>query len=318
MIPSSAQFQYGAVLHRSSDGVWRGHADNVPPPGHHPGLVGAQPRIELAAGELRLERTAADRASSPPLRPVPRPPVQSASLTVGPLADVLRDGDRPVVWRAPTADLAVTLVRDRDPIAGFGAVTGRFAPEIGSVEDPRVFEERLYYVKRLLADRETTFVWLHVADPGLDDLVERLPDIATGGRLAVAIAGGDAGARRRLNQRITDPRRRRPKVSSAAFFDVDSRFDSEAQWRAYVCSLPSRRPDDVFVRFTIDGIDLDLREGDYREHLPWQLHVRTVHRQGVPGELSQVAIVQASLGLTREAIVDVTARIASRRITLRP
>jgi hypothetical protein len=238
-IHSSGQFHYSATVHRSPDGVWRGHADTASTPRVHPGLAGDEPHVELSDGMLRLHRTDGDPSESALPSRDPAAAIRQVSLPVGRLDTVLEDGDRLLVSRGPTADVALIVVREA------------------------------------------------------------------------------AAARRRVNHRIND-RRRRPKASSMAFIDVDDRFVSEDQWRAYIQSLPSTRPDDVYIRFTIEGVHMDLREREYRQHPPWQLYVHKVYRQGVPGETSHVAIVRASLGMSREASIEATEQIASRHVMLHP
>jgi hypothetical protein len=158
-------------------------------------------------------------------------------------------------------------------------------------------------------------VWLDAGDPQCDRLVDSIPDMAPGGRMLVLIAGGDAGARRRVHGLVGSPRRR-AKARSGEFVDVGDRFRTEAEWRAYIDRLPRARPDDVYVRFTIDGVPIDVRERQYADQPPWQLYVHNVYRQGVPGTLSGVAIVAASLGMTQAAIVETADQISEGRIGL--
>jgi hypothetical protein len=243
--------------------------------------------------------------------------VRGVSVRVGRLETVLDDGDRLLLNRGPTGDLALRVVRQGTRIAGFGAVTGHFTPTVHAAEDPRVLEEHLYHLHHMLADPAVCVVWLDVADPLCDRLVDSIPDMAPGGRLLVLIAGGDAEARRRVNHRVGSPGRR-AKASSGRFVDVGDGFRTEAEWRGYIDGLPRARPDDVYIRFTIDGVAIDLRERHYEEHPPWQLYVHNVYRQGVPGTLSGVGIVAASLGMTQAAIVETADQICEGRVGLLP
>jgi hypothetical protein len=315
-ISPSAWLDYAVVVHRSADGVWLGHADARRTVGHA-GLAGNEPRLELSDGLLRLHRT--DVALAGGTGPVgsPRPAVRGVSFRVGRLETLLDEGDRLLVRRGPTGDLGLWVVRQGTRIAGFGAVTGHFTPTVHATEDPRVFEEHLYHLHKMLADPAVCVVWLDVDDPQCDRLVESIPDLAPGGRMLVLIAGGDAEARRRVNHRVGSSGRK-AKASSGRFVDIDARFRTEAEWRAYIEGLPRARPDDVYIRFTIDDVRVDVRERHYAEQPPWQLYVHSVYRQGVPGDLSHVGIVQASLGMTQAAIVETTDQIADGRIGVLP
>jgi len=313
-IPASAWLDYSAVVHRSADGAWRGHAEKRRTIGHA-GLVGNEPRLEVSDGVLRLQRTdAAPAARTGPVGPS-RPPVSGVSFRVGRLETVLDDGDRLLVRRGATADLGLWVIRQDRRVAGFGAVTGHFTPTVHAAEDPRVFEEPLYHLHHMLTDPAVCVVWLDVADPQCDHLVDSIPDMAPGGRMLVLMAGGDADARRRVHGRVGSTRRGL-KASSAQFVNVGDGFRTEAEWRGYIDGLPKARPDDVYIRFTIDGVAVDVRERQYAERPPWQLYVHNVYRQGVPGELSGVAIVGASIGMTQAAVVETTDQIAAGGMAL--
>lgn len=57
-----------------------------------------------------------------------------------------------------------------------------------------------------------------------------------------------------------------------------------------------------------------LLEGQYQEQPPWQMYTHKVYRWGIPGERSHLAIVHASLGLSRATVTEAVDLIASRRI----
>ena len=52
----------------------------------------------------------------------------------------------------------------------------------------------------------------------------------------------------------------------------------------------------VFVRFTLNGVATELRDGEYAVRPTWQWYVPKVLRMGTPGEWSHVGIVHESLG----------------------
>jgi hypothetical protein len=84
-------------------------------------LVGYEPRIEITAHELALLATRAEHAS-----------VAGASLAVDPgLLELLRPGDQLSMLRTNSADLAVSVVRERRLVLAFGAVS--FVPLGGGI-----------------------------------------------------------------------------------------------------------------------------------------------------------------------------------------
>jgi hypothetical protein len=150
-------------------------------------------------------------------------PVARVAVPVGPLAAVLRDGDRLIISRGACGETAVLLVRDEERLAGFGSVVGTFTPGVRSDDDPRAHEAA----------------------------------------------------------------------------------------RAFIDGLPSSRPDDLWIRFSVSGATAMLREREYQELPPWQLYVHDVSCYGEPGRPSHVGIVHASLGMSREAVIDTSNRVAS-------
>ena len=138
------------------------------------------------------------------------------------------------------------------------------------------------------------------------------PDVKT---LVVAIAGGTSEERRQLNNRIA--MERRPRGPSTFYVDIEGRFKREREWRDHLRSLPSSRPADLFVRFTMDGVATELQQGAYQACSPSQLYVEKVFRYyGIPGEWSHVGIVHESVGRTRIEVVETVQAIASRRIAI--
>ena len=314
-LPLSGQFTYSLAFHRSPDGIWRGRAAKVEG-ASHPGLVGDRPRVELSKGVLRLVRTESVLSWVKPHYRGSGRPASEVAFEVGRLADALEDGDLLLVSRGGTTDLGIILVRHDVLVAGLGAVTGQFAPTINIEEDPRAHEEHLYHLKDALRDARTTVVWLEVGSPDVDGTIERLPHMTPGGRLVLAIAGESPEERRQLNNRAAGTGVIH-KAASTTYVDVESRFRSEAKWRDYIEGLPSARPDDLYIRFTIGDTRIDLRKRQYAECPPWRLYASRVFRYGVPGEWSHVGIAHESLRMTQQGVIDAVELIASRRIGIR-
>ena len=237
-------------------------------------------------------------------------PVARVAVPVGQLAAVLRDGDRLMISRGASGDTAVLLARDEERLAGFGSVVGAFTTGIRSDDDPRVHDARHYGVKHSLADDRTTVVWVDASEVDLERIIARIRHVVpAGGRAVVAVAGGTGSERARLVNQIGESTRR--DFSSTWFPDVPAEISTEADWRAFIDGLPAGRPDDLRVRFSVEGTTAMLREREYRELPPWQLYVHDVSCSGVPGRPSHVRIVHASLGMSRQAVIDTSDRVAS-------
>jgi hypothetical protein len=101
------------------------------------------------------------------------------------------------------------------------------------------------------------------------------------------------------------------------FVDVDERFTSQEQWLAYLRALPKRRPNDLWIRFTFKDASIVLREGEYGFTNPWHLFVRRVFTPGLPGQLSQLAIVRNHPAVSKEMVIESARMIASGLIEIR-
>jgi hypothetical protein len=227
---------------------------------------------------------------------------------------VVQNRDTLTVRRWGTGDFAAALLRDGELVAGIGALRiCHLEPRLRLDEDPRADEVRLYHLPSLLDDPETTLVWLHLSDPHLEQKIAGMSELRTA-RVVVAIAGSDPTERQRLNHRVAQIRM---AVMSAQYEDVDARFANQEDWLEYLRRLPRVRPEDLWIRFTLGGASTVVREGEYAFQYPWHLFVHSVHRPGVPGELSQLAVAREDPALDKDVIVSSTKAIAARDLEIR-
>lgn len=312
-IPLVGQFFYQTTLERIGGKTWGGRALPRVDRSKHPGLAGDAPGVRLADGAIELTCTDRDLSEVADTHWRTTEPARRVSFPVGSALDaVAADGDVLRVYRGATTDLAATIVRDSRLVIALGAIARHeFHEGIVIEEDPRADEMKLYPLRPLLDDPATTLVWLDANDPRVHEELEARLDTPTPGRI-LAIAGLDEEQRRRLNMRLpelTFPSRH----TSTDFVQIGARFSSVEQWVAYIRGLPATRPNDLHIRFTVNGADVIVREGDDAFHAPWHLVVTKVRTWGIPGEGSKLAIARAHDALTREMLIESAALIANRR-----
>jgi hypothetical protein len=307
----------------------------------HPGLCGEQPDIAIESGTIvmrlspppdsragkepdppagwswpaRTLRKAIIGAAAPSVHPQLErfPPASEVGLDVGVMiGTAIEQGDVLNIFRQSTGDWGLTVFRGGELQLAVGAVAaadlrGRAIVE----EDPRAQEELLYRLKDTIAEARTRFVWVDASDPQRPRTLKN-PSGSPPYRLVYAIAGQTREERNRANHALAGgplP----AGYSSCQYVDVDSRFADAEQWLAYVRSLPDERPSDLWIRLRIDDITTELREGEYAHVTPWHLYVERVYRFGMPGELSQLAIVKEMAGARREAVIEATKLVSSGR-----
>lgn len=313
-ISPAGTFSSAIVVSRSRSGAWTGRAAPAEDSTRHPGLAGNRPELELAAGVITLRCTESFLKIVRPHYRMWGRPASLVSFPVGEaLEAVVEDGDRLHLTRGATTDLAVTLFRRDSFVLGLGAIAGRSLAGITMEEDPRALETRLYHLAATIDEPGTTLVWLDAADPNVESTLRALP--ATAGKtLVIAVRGKDAEERQRLNVRASGPSARLGS-SSRWYYEVEPRFETSEQWIAYLRQLPATRPLDLHIRFGLDGERIQLREGGYAFRKPWHLFVHMVHKLGLPGQWSQLAIVREHSAITEQHVVDSTRLLASRNIT---
>ena len=308
-IPLRSQFDYVISVIRDGSGGWRGRAETGDDRRPHPGLAGERPTFRLANGVVTLRQkqdtpTFLNRWFGQSTEETsPR-----ASFRVGTAAEsVLEDGDRLRIRRGGTTDIGLTVFRGERFILGVGAIVGMASgPDIALKEDPRAAETMLQGLAAIIDRPDTTLVWLDRSSTEFDSAVEALKRGPKGHRVVVAFKGVDYQTRRNLSEL-----RFRPETSSCYYEDVDARFANRDEWLAYLRGLPTSRPTDLYVRFTLDGVASTVREGHHASADSWHMCVAKVFTPGIPGEWSQLGIARQHPALTAEILVDSTNAIAS-------
>ncbi|HEY7475309.1 MAG TPA: hypothetical protein VH679_09890 [Vicinamibacterales bacterium] len=306
VIHPSGLFDHTAVLRRDHTGVWRGRAG---PNEQDETLVGDTPQVELAGGTLTLVRT---QFEWPGVFRRDRDPLTArVALPVGPAFEaVLQDEDEIRTLREGTGDLAATLTRNGQLQIALGAVHGLLASAGITVEmDPRARDVDFYGVARMVKRPDVKLFWLDPGDPNLElhlaEINHVSPDVQT---VIVVARGGDRAKLRDLNQRVFSPRR----PHGSWWFEVaPERVRTESDLMAYLEQLPGTRPEDLWLRFTIDGRTHEVREGEYQQQDPWHLFVARVYTPGIPGELSQLGVARVHPALSAETFTSSVRRIAT-------
>jgi hypothetical protein len=302
MVAPSGCFSYTAVIHKEQTGAWRGRAHAAQDLARHPGLAGNQPQLELVDGTLTI--TCTESWSSWRRNPHYArwgAPASEVRLAVGGVSEaVARDGDELIVHRTGTGDCFFQLRAEGELKVGLGAIHGDDAIRIE--EDPRAAETRHYGLAATLEADAPSLVWLDVSDPHHESVIRRI-ECLPAGRWVIAIAGPHAEERRRVNRRVAGFRLP-PDGGSRWYVEVDERFSSKDEWLAYLGSLPRRRPDDLWIRFTARDESITLKEGEYGFMDPWHLFVQRVCAPGTPGQLSQLAIVRNHPSVSKEMVIE--------------
>jgi hypothetical protein len=317
MIHPSGLFDYQIPLRRRGDGAWYGQALRHADERQHPGLVGECPHLVLSAGVVTL--TCSESVTQRLRRAVYRDgyrPTSEVVFEVGPAIErVAEDGALLRVTRAGTGDLGALLLHDHRVALAIGNVDHRLRDLIELEYDPRVDDDRLYWVKYSLMQPETHLVWLdaeHVDVEATREHMRNLPE----GSLQFAVRGEGGEATSRLNSELMEYASQLRRFSSATWTQVAPSFQTRDEWVAYVRALPDRRPDDLHVLFRLGGAEVKLREGEYAFQAPWHLYLQQIRRRGVPGQHTQIGVAREHPGLDKAAIVESTERIASRTIRM--
>jgi hypothetical protein len=317
-IPPSGTFNYTARLRLKAPGRLQGRAEPSNPR-YHPGMLGNRPAIELAGGvvtvrtrESWLSQRLNSHYRSFPLR------TSAFSIRVGAVvASIVEDGDVLGIGRDPCGELSVRIYRNDALLAAFGAVAGTLLKGHATVEeDPRAYETRLYSITGMLEKPGAALAWFHASDPDLGARIADLWRITGKDRIIVAIAGKSEEERLALNHRVASSDHQ-PGGPAHYYYDVGDGFDTPDQWLAYLRTLPTSRPTDLWIRIGIDGESSLVREGEYVLRRPWHLFVQRVYRLGLPGDPSQIAIVREHPVIGRDDVIETTRLLASRDMRLR-
>lgn len=311
-ISSAGLFNHELVIARDASGAWSGEAAPRREGARHPGLVGEQPQVTLSGGVVTLRRRASilDLFNSHCRRGDNL--AGRASFRVGDaLEAVAEDGDLLRVARFGTGDFAATLFRRGHLVIGLGALLATpLGDAISIEEDPRAHEVRFYHLATDIHRPGTIVAWIDSADPNVDAAIQRLAQLP-GNRSIIAIAGTDPVRQMEVHHRVAG--QSLGGHSSREYVAVPSRFSTRAEWYSYLEQLPKSRPTDMYVRFRLGGLEVDVREDRYAFSSPWHLHVAKIYRWGTPGEMSQLAIAQSHPALDGRMVMESARQIVSGR-----
>ena len=308
VIHPSGLFDHVAVLRRDDAGVWRGRADSNQ---QQDTLVGDEPRIKLIDGMLTLVRTEFEWPGA--FRRDRDPLAGRVSFRVGPALEAVLDNEDTIrMLRHGTGDLAVTLARNGQVVMALGAVDRLVAPAGIRVDtDPRASDLDFYGIAHMAGKPDVRLVWLDVDDRDLESRVEEIQRPPQSVKTVIAVARtGDRSRLRDLNDRVFAGR----SHASLWYQVAPERIRSQDDLMTYLRHLPKTRPDDLCLRFTIDGRSSDVREGEYRSHDPWHLFVAKVFTPGMPGELSQLGVAHTDPNLSVDTFTSSVRQIAGSSI----
>jgi hypothetical protein len=310
-IRAEAQFNYTFRLRRGLDAVWRGEAHGAP---DEPHLVGPTPRVSLSDGVLSLTAATSLRRFLARSRGVPMAAV--ASIGVGAaLEAVLEDDDAIRYDRDGMGALGLVVTRGDRLVLAIGAVTPRLGDFGLAVEtDPRADDVRFYYMRSLLDDPKATLVWLDPGSPEYESQLaelDRIPPHVT--MVSIAARADDWTAAHAVNERALGTRRHRWGMN---FERVDTRIRTRDDFVAHLRSLPKRRPDDFFVRFTVEGCSADVREGEGLASGSWLFYVAKVASTESAWTSSQVGVAREHPALTVEALRESVQQFEPMRLRM--
>jgi hypothetical protein len=197
-------------------------------------------------------------------------------------------------------------------VIALGAVDRLVAPAGIRVDtDPRAGDLDFYGIARMVERPDVKLVWLDVDERDLDSRLEGIHRPPLSVKTVIAVArSGDRSRLGDLNERVFAGR-----SHAALWYQVaPDRVRSEADLMTYLDQLPKTRPDDLCLRFTIDGRSSDVREGEYRSHDPWHLFVAKVFTPGTPGELSQLGVAREDPALAVDTFTSSVRAIAGGSI----
>jgi hypothetical protein len=315
MISPAGVFDYECQVDFRAPDMWRGTA--IPPVdrSEHPGLVGVSPEIQIAGGTLTLLQREGwfSVLSCRHYRKWCAPAAAASAAVGGALGRALRQWDTLRVTRDGCGGISAMVRRNGQLIIAIGAVwSWELGPDLAVSMDERLRDQGWRSVQYDLLQQNATLVWIDVDTIDLESAMETLRNV-TASHAVVAIAGSDSARRLDMNHRL-GPFSLRLRTGSFGFVDIDERFAGQADWLDYLRTIPSRNPDDAFLRFTIDGASCEVPQGMYMQHGSWQFYVHNVFKQGVPGTPAHFAVARDLACLDRTELTEST-RLMSAGLT---
>lgn len=313
MIAACGTFDYSVIVERDTDtrDRWLGRAYTLRDSSIHPGMLGSRPLLALEKGHilLRSTETRFSVLTNAHFREWGRP-TASASFEVGHSpAAVIQERDRLCFHRLGTGDLALTILRNESLLLGIGSLVGLpLGRQIEVEDDIRIEEMQLYDLADdfdRIADLESHVIWIELGQGNLRAQLEVMNRIPRSKYSIVAIKG----VLSKEGELIVEPGLYDKLLTydiadSTSYCEVDARFADKQAWINYVKGLPRGGPKDLRLSFAIGSELIELREGEDACIGEYYARVERVYRNGVPGELSCVAIARMSPALTKEIVIE--------------
>jgi hypothetical protein len=283
-------------------------------------MLGSQPLFALEKGHilLRSTETRFSALTNAHFREWGLPSA-SASFEVGHSpAAVIQERDRLSFHRLGTGDMALTIMRNESLVLGIGSLVGLpLGRQIEVEDDIRIKEMQLYDLADRfdwIADLESHVIWIELGQGNLRAQLEAMNRIPRSEYAIVAIKGvtNEEGEltvapglyEKLLNYDIAD---------STSYCEVDARFADKQAWINYVKGLPRGGPKDLRLSFAIGSERKELREGEEAFIGEYYARVERVYRNGIPGELSSLAIARMSPTLTKEIVIESSKLVANAK-----
>jgi hypothetical protein len=237
-------------------------------------------------------------------------PTASALFEVGhgPAA-VIQERDRLSFHRLGTGDMALTIMRDESLVLGIGSLVGLpLGRQIEVEDDIRIKEMQLYDLADRfprVADLESHVIWIELGQGNLQAQLEAMNRIPRSEYSIVAIKGVLSKEEELIVEPgLYDKLLTYDIADSTSYCEVDARFADKQAWINYVKGLPRDGPKDLRLSFAIGSERIELCEAEEAFIGEYYARVERVYRNGIPGELSSLAIARMSPALTKEIVIE--------------
>jgi len=321
MIGPGGTFDYSVVVERDTDTGhrWLGRAYTLRDLSIHPGMLGSQPLFALEKGHILLRSTETRFSALTNAHFREWGLTASASFEVGHSpAAVIQERDRLSFHRLGTGDMALTIMRNESLVLGIGSLVGLpLGRQIKVADDIRIKEMQLYDLADdfdRIADLESHVIWIELGQGNLRAQLEAMSRIPRSEYSIVAIKGILSKEEELIvKPGLYDKLLTYDIADSTSYCEVDARFADKQAWINYVKGLPKGGPKDLRLSFAIGPERLELCEAEEAFIGEYYARVERVYRNGVPGELSSLAIARMSPALTKEIVIESSKLIVNAR-----
>lgn len=319
-ILAGGTFDYRVVMRRDavSQHRWFGEGRSMRDSRIHPGMFGKLPAFELENGRLSLRATESKFSLLINSHYRRQQPSQPLSFEVGRApAAVLDQHDQLFFHRFGTGDYALTIRREESLKLAIGSCTElSLGNEIQVEEDPRIAELDLNDLAEefdRMVDPESQVIWIDVAKGDLDAQIGQIERAPRCEHLIVLFREmssepGSSGIPSTYYDRL-------PNTSNAecvSYRLVGARFPDKRSWIDYVKQHPRGRPTDLHLSFQTGDEGIKLCEGEEAFIGAYYVRVDRVYRDGIPGELSSLAMARMNSELTKEMVIESAGLILKR------